>query len=96
MQRTAGTVGAFGSREATMQANRIGTFKARAAIAVANLPRARVLALILIVVVPGGLVVPACYAVYHAIRHSRRSPSARASAIEGQPSTVSPLRGAAQ
>ena len=70
MQRVAGNVGAFGSREATMQANRIGAFTTRAAAAVANLPRAKVLALILVVVVPGGLVVPACYAVYHAIRHS--------------------------
>ena len=30
------------------------------------------LALILIVVVPGGLVVPACYAAYHAFRQSFR------------------------
>jgi hypothetical protein len=33
-------------------------------------PRARMIAILLIVIVPGGLVVPACYAVYHAIRHS--------------------------
>jgi hypothetical protein len=30
------------------------------------------LALLLIVVVPGGLLVPACYAVYHAVRHTFR------------------------
>ena len=30
------------------------------------------LALLLIVVVPGGLVVPVCYAVYHAFRQSFR------------------------
>ena len=39
-------------------------------VAVASLPRAKVIAFLLIVVVPGGLVVPACYAVYHAIRAS--------------------------
>jgi hypothetical protein len=33
-------------------------------------PRARMIAILLIVIVPGGLVVPACYAVYHAIRSS--------------------------
>ena len=70
MQCTAGKVGAFGTSEATMETNRIGTLTTRAAAAVANLPRAKVLALVLVVVVPGGLVVPACYAVYHAIRHS--------------------------
>jgi hypothetical protein len=40
----------------------------RVRIASAN-PRA-VLALIVVIVMPGGLLVPACYAVYHAIRHS--------------------------
>ncbi len=39
--------------------------------AIANSRRARALALLMIVVVPGGFVVPACYAVYHAIRHAR-------------------------
>jgi hypothetical protein len=33
-------------------------------------PRTKAIAFLLIVIVPGGLVVPACYAVYHAIRHS--------------------------
>lgn len=32
--------------------------------------RARVIAIVLIIVVPGGIVVPACYAAYLAIRHS--------------------------
>ena len=72
MQRAAGNVGALGLREATMQANRISTLKNRAVTAVASLPRAKVLAIVLIAVVPGGLVVPACYAVYHAIRDSLR------------------------
>jgi hypothetical protein len=70
MYRAAGKVGALGSREATMEATRIGIIKQRAVTAVTRLPRAKMLALILVVVVPGGLVVPACYAVYHAIRHS--------------------------
>lgn len=70
MQRAAGKVGGFGSADSTMQANRIGTFRNRAVTAVASLPRAKVMAILLVAVVPGGLVVPACYAVYHAIRHS--------------------------
>ncbi len=37
---------------------------------IASLPRAKALALVLVLIVPGGLVVPACYAVYHAIRHT--------------------------
>jgi hypothetical protein len=41
----------------------------RIRIATAN-PRTAVLALIVVIVMPGGLLVPACYAVYHAIRHS--------------------------
>jgi hypothetical protein len=72
MHQAAGKVGALGSREATMQANRISTFKNRALAAVAGMPRGKMLAVILIAIVPGGLVVPACYAVYHAIRHSLR------------------------
>jgi hypothetical protein len=39
--------------------------------AVAGSRRARALGLLLILIVPGGFVVPACFAVYHAIRHSR-------------------------
>jgi hypothetical protein len=35
-----------------------------------RLPAARVIALILIIVVPGGLVLPICYGLYGAIRHS--------------------------
>lgn len=53
-----------------MQETRISIFKNRAATAIASVPRAKVLAVILVVLVPGGLVVPACYAVYQAIRHS--------------------------
>jgi hypothetical protein len=47
----------------------VTTFRARAHGAMAS-PRARMIAIILIVIVPGGLVVPACYAMYHAIRHT--------------------------
>jgi hypothetical protein len=39
-------------------------------VAVASLPRAKVIAFLLIVAVPGGFVVPVCYAVYQAIRAS--------------------------
>jgi hypothetical protein len=46
----------------------ITRFRARAHSAMS--PRARMIAILLIVIVPGGLVVPACYAVYHALRHS--------------------------
>jgi hypothetical protein len=70
MQQAAGKVGAFESGEVTMRANRIGTLKNRALVAAASMPRAKVLGLVLIAVIPGGLLVPACYAVYHAIRHS--------------------------
>jgi hypothetical protein len=70
MYQAPGKVGVFGVREATMQANRISTLTNRTLVAVAGLPRAKVLALLLIAVVPGGLLVPACYAVYQAIRHS--------------------------
>jgi hypothetical protein len=70
MQQAAGKVGALGSGEVTMRANRIGTLTNRALVAAGSMPRAKVLGLVLIAVVPGGLVVPACYAVYHAIRHS--------------------------
>ena len=53
-----------------MNANQISIFRNRARAAVASVPRTKVIAFLLIVIVPGGLVVPACYAVYHAIRHS--------------------------
>jgi hypothetical protein len=46
----------------------IASFRAEAHRALS--PRARMIAILLIVIVPGGFVVPACYAVYHAIRHS--------------------------
>ena len=53
-----------------MQQNKVGSFRLRAVSAISSVPRAKVLAIVLVVLVPGGLVVPACYAVYQAIRHS--------------------------
>jgi hypothetical protein len=53
-----------------MQEKRVSSFGNRAVTAIANVPRAKVLAFVLVVLVPGGLVVPACYAVYQAIRQS--------------------------
>ncbi|MDB5863936.1 MAG: hypothetical protein JWO70_1742 [Betaproteobacteria bacterium] len=47
----------------------VTTFRAQARGAMAS-PRARLIAIVLIVIVPGGLVVPACYAIYQAIRHT--------------------------
>ena len=38
--------------------------------AITRLHRNKVLVLVLVIVVPGGLVVPACMAVYQAIRHA--------------------------
>jgi hypothetical protein len=53
-----------------MEEKKVGSFRNRAVTAISSVPRAKVLAFVLIVLVPGGLVVPACYAVYQAIRHS--------------------------
>jgi hypothetical protein len=47
----------------------VTAFRARVHGAMAS-PHARMIALVLIVIVPGGLVVPACYAMYQAIRHT--------------------------
>jgi len=53
-----------------MEENKVSSFRNRAVTAMSSVSRAKVLGFMLIVLVPGGLVVPACYAVYHAIRHS--------------------------
>ena len=47
------------------------TFYSPAWNAIANLPPAKLLALLLMIVAPGGLLVPACYVAYRTIRRSR-------------------------
>ena len=49
---------------------KVGSFRNRAVTALSSVSRAKMLGFVLVVLVPGGLVVPACYAVYQAIRHS--------------------------
>jgi hypothetical protein len=52
-----------------MNLDLVRSLQRRARIATAN-PRSAMLVLILVIVMPGGFLVPACYAVYHAIRQS--------------------------
>jgi hypothetical protein len=58
------------SLETIMDSNLRSTPSNRLWATLAGSRRAKAIGLVLIVIVPGGFVVPACYAVYHAIRHS--------------------------
>jgi hypothetical protein len=42
--------------------------------AIRNLPRAKLLALLVAIIVPGGMVVPLCYAAFAALRRARVQP----------------------
>jgi hypothetical protein len=42
--------------------------------AIRNLPRAKLLAILVAIVVPGGMVLPLCYAAFEAVRRARVQP----------------------